>query len=148
MAELTERHHAHGSSYTAFAKHMERAVGHPAAFLLSLLVVVLWGFTGPLFNFSDTWQLVMNTTSSIVTFLMVFIIQYTQNRDTDAIQIKLDELLRAYHGAHTMLVSLEELGDEELQQLREKYTRLGYQARQEARRGRDDTGVPDLRIPK
>ena len=101
------------------------AVGSPRAFLVSLLAIIIWGTTGPMFGYSDTWQLVINTGTSLVTFLMVFLIQNSQNRDAKAVQLKLDELLRAVEGARTGLVNLENLSDEDLQQLQREFERLG-----------------------
>lgn len=100
------------------------AVGTPWAFLASLGLVILWAATGPLLRFSSQWQLLINTTTTVVTFLMVFLLQSTQNRHAVAVQIKLDELLRAVHGARTRLVNLEELSDEELSRLHEEFQRL------------------------
>ena len=100
------------------------AVGSPWAFVLAVLVIVAWIVTGPLFHYSDTWQLVINTATTIVTFLMVFLIQNTQNRDTKAIHLKLDELLRGVRGARNSLVSLERLSDDELEQLQHEFERL------------------------
>src|SRR4029079_5846278 len=97
--------------FSEFALITSRASGHPMAFLLALLVVVVWGATGPIFGYSDTWQLVINTGTTIVTFLMVFLIQNTQNRDTLALQLKLDELVLAQKGAHNSFVDLENLSD-------------------------------------
>jgi low affinity Fe/Cu permease len=103
--------------------------GRPVAFLLALLFVLVWALTGPLFGFSDTWQLIVNTTTTIVTFLMVFIIQDTQNRDTAAIQLKLDELIRATQGAHNALLDLEELDQEKLDAYKRSYEKLARAAR-------------------
>ena len=100
------------------------AVGSPWAFALAFAVIVAWLVTGPLFHFSDTWQLVINTATTIVTFLMVFLIQNTVNRDTKAIHLKLDELLRGVRGARNSLVSLEQLSDEELENLQHEFERL------------------------
>ena len=106
------------------AEWISSAVGSPVAFILALLVIVGWLVTGPLFHYSDTWQLVINTATTIITFLMVFLIQNTQNRDTKAIHLKLDELLRGVRGARNSLVSLEHLSDEELDQLQQEFDRL------------------------
>jgi low affinity Fe/Cu permease len=106
-------------------------------------VIAAWITTGPIFHFSDTWQLVINTATTIVTFLMVFVIQNTQNRDTEAIQIKLDELIRSTKGAHNALLDLEELEEEQLDQFRERYEVLARGARSELERGRLDTGTPE-----
>jgi low affinity Fe/Cu permease len=100
--------------------------------------------TGPLFDFSDTWQLVINTATTIITFLMVFVIQNTQNRDTQAIQVKLDELIRVTEGAHNALLDLEELKEEELDAFRARYEELACKARQETNRGKEDTDRPEV----
>lgn len=110
--------------FAAFSRACSNAVGSPPAFLLALGVVLTWAITGPLFGFSDTWQLVINTGTTIVTFLMVFLIQSTQNRDAKALHFKLDELLHAVHGAHEELIDVEDLSDEELDQLAEHYHRV------------------------
>jgi len=107
----------------------------PAIFAIALLVVIVWALTGPLFHYSDTWQLVINTGTTIVTFLMVFLIQNTQNRDTQAVQLKLDELIRVTKGAHNLLIDLEELDDEQVEQLRRTYERLGKIAREKPKSG-------------
>ncbi len=101
--------------------------------------------TGPIFGFSDTWQLVINTGTTIVTFLMVFLLQNTQYRDSEAIQIKLDELIRAMEGAHNMLLELEELDEKDLDRIRAEYRKLAEKARKDLKRGKSDTGVPDVR---
>jgi low affinity Fe/Cu permease len=111
-------------AFRKFAHAVSNAVGTPAAFLLALLSIVVWGATGPAFGYSDTWQLVVNTATTIVTFLMVFLIQNTQNRDAKAIHLKLDELLRGVKGARTSLVDLEELSDEELDALQKEFRAL------------------------
>ncbi|MGQ0701669.1 MAG: low affinity iron permease family protein [Gemmatimonadales bacterium] len=132
------------SWHSRLARGTARATGRPLTFLLALLIVVAWLVTGPLFGFSDTWQLVINTGTTIATFLMVFLIQSTQNRDTEAIQVKLDELLRTTDGAHVALIDLEELEERELDAIRAGYERLAEKARLELRRGRRDTGTPDV----
>jgi len=132
------------SEFTRFAKWTARATGRPLSFIIALAVIVIWAATGPIFHFSDTWQLVINTSTTIVTFLMVFLIQNTQNRDSEAIQIKLDELIRAMNGAHNALLDLEELEEEDLDHVRADYERLAEIARAELRRRRKDTGVPEV----
>ena len=116
-------------SFTRFAKATARASGHPLTFGLAVLVIFVWAVTGPLFHFSDTWQLFINTGTTIVTFLMVFLIQNTQNRDSVAMQIKLDELLRAVKGAHTALADLEDLTESELDAFKARYVRLAEAAK-------------------
>jgi low affinity Fe/Cu permease len=118
-----------GNSFNHFAKWTSRTAGHPQTFGLAIGVVLIWAVTGPLFGFSDSWQLVINTGTTIVTFLMVFLIQNTQNRDSVAMQIKLDELIRALKGAHNELVDLEEMTEEQLEHMKAHYTRLAEQAR-------------------
>lgn len=110
--------------FRKFAQTTSAVVGSSWAFITAVLIVVVWAFTGPLFGFSDTWQLVINTGTTIITFLMVFLIQNTQNRDAKAIHIKLDELIKAVSGARTGLVDLEELSDEELERLKKEFRRL------------------------
>jgi low affinity Fe/Cu permease len=109
--------------FNALARRVERWVGHPWAFVLAVVVVLVWALTGPLFRWSDTWQLVINTGTTIVTFLMVFLIQATQTRDTAAIHLKLAELLRAVEGARTSLGTAEDLPVQELDELREEIRR-------------------------
>jgi low affinity Fe/Cu permease len=130
------------SRFTRLAKWTSRVSGRPATFILAVVVILVWVITGPLFGFSDTWQLVINTGTTIVTFLMVFLIQNTQNRDSEATQIKLDELIRAVKGAHNALLDLEELEDEELDRLRDQYEMMAEHARSDLRAGRRDTGRP------
>ncbi|WP_024303177.1 low affinity iron permease family protein [Pseudogulbenkiania sp. MAI-1] len=132
------------SWFTRFAKWTSHITGKPSAFMVAGAVIAVWVVTGPLFRFSDTWQLVINTGTTIVTFLMVFLIQNTQNRDSEAIQVKLDELIRAIDGAHNALLDLEELEDEELDLIRARYERLAELARAEMRRGKFDTGTPPV----
>ena len=110
--------------FRRFATRTSEAVGSPAAFVIGLTVIVVWGLTGPFFGYSDSWQLVVNTATTIITFLMVFLIQATQNRDAKAIHLKLDELLRGVQGARTSMVALENCTDEELAELQEEFDRL------------------------
>jgi low affinity Fe/Cu permease len=117
--------------FTDFAKWIAEAAGHPISFSFALLTIIVWGASGPMFDYSDTWQLVINTGTTIVTFLMVFLIQKTQNRDTETIHLKLDELIRATQGARNMMLDLEHMDDESLKRLRDIYERLGSQARGE-----------------
>ena len=132
------------SPFGRFAKWTAHAAGHPLTFLLAVLIIVGWVITGPLFQFSDTWQLVINTGTTIVTFLMVFLIQNTQNRDSAAVQLKLDELIRAASGAHNALLDLEELSERDLERLRARYEELARRAREDLRFGGVDTGTPDV----
>lgn len=132
------------SLFTRFAKAAARVAGTPAAFLAALSVILVWAATGPLFGFGDTWQLIINTGTTIVTFLMVFLIQNTQNRDTEALQIKLDELIRVTEGAHNALMDLEELEEAQLNRIRAKYEKLAQLARAELGRGNVDIGVPKV----
>jgi low affinity Fe/Cu permease len=132
------------SRFTRFAKATSRVTGRPATFILAMGVILTWLVTGPLFRFSDTWQLVVNTGTTVITFLMVFLIQNTQNRDAEAVQVKLDELLRATAGAHNALLDLEELEERELDQILAGYARLAEGARADLRRGQRDTDVPEV----
>jgi low affinity Fe/Cu permease len=129
--------------YSRFAKASAHFCGRPRVFVLAVAVIAVWIITGPMFGFSDTWQLVINTGTTIITFLMVFLIQNTQNRDTEAIQVKLDELIRATKGAHNALLDLEELEEENLDAFRTKYQALASAARAELSRGFQDTGTPE-----
>jgi low affinity Fe/Cu permease len=134
------------SLFTRFAKWTARATGRPATFMLAAAIIVVWGATGPVFGFSNTWQLIINTGTTIVTFLMVFLIQNTQNRDTEALQVKLDELIRVTEGAHLVLLDLEELDDRQLDRIRNIYEELAKQAREDSQSGKEDTGTPELNL--
>lgn len=134
---------ANSTVYTQIAKSISRITGRPSTFSLAVLVIILWLVSGPIFGFSDTWQLVINTGTTIITFLMVFLIQNTQNRDTAAIQLKLDELVRAHQGAHNAILDLEELDDEMIEAFRARYRRLASEARAKLARGEMDTDTPD-----
>ena len=125
-----ELHQQHKSTvFGRFSRLTAAVAGKPVTFMIAVGVILLWGLTGPFFGFSDTWQLVINTGTTIITFLMVFLIQNTQNRDTEALQIKLDELIRAGKGARNEVLDLEELDEKELEKIREEYLHLADHAR-------------------
>jgi low affinity Fe/Cu permease len=119
--------------FTRFAKKAAHFTGTPACFMVALAIILAWAATGPIFKFNDTWQLVINTGTTIITFLMVFLIQNTQNRDTEAMQIKLDELLRSHRPANNALLDLEELEEEDMAELRKHYETLAEQSRTKRR---------------
>jgi len=119
--------------FHTFARWTAHLMGKPATFVLALVIVVVWAATGPVYGFSDTWQLIINTGTTIVTFLMVFLIQNTQNRDTQALQLKLDELIRVTKGARNLLIDLEEMDDSEIERLQRVYERLAHKARGESK---------------
>jgi low affinity Fe/Cu permease len=131
--------------FQRFARASARAAGGGPAFGLALTVILAWGVTGPLFHFSDTWQLVINTGTTIVTFLMVFLIQNTQNRDSEAMQIKLDELIRATGGCHNAVLDIEELSEDELDRMKHEYALLAKRAIADVRSGKSDVGTPELK---
>jgi low affinity Fe/Cu permease len=138
-------HHPYRPSpFSHFAKWTAHAAGHPLGFALAVFTILCWVVTGPLFGFSDTWQLMINTGTTILTFLMVFLIQNTQNRDGAAVQVKLDELIRAIEGAHNALLDLEELTERDLVRLRAHYQELARCAREDLQHGLADTGTPDV----
>jgi len=139
-----------GSAFDRFARQVARLAGHPLAFAGAFLLILVWLLAGPVFAFSSTWQLVINTATTIVTFLMVFVIQNTQNRDGEALQIKLDEVIRAVDGAHNALLDLEELSEPELAKFRERYVEMAREARDEIRSAEtaDDTGSPVIAFPE
>src|SRR5262245_14895303 len=132
------------SPFSRLAKWTSHVAGHPLGFGIAVLTIVAWAVLGPLFGFSDTWQLVINTGTTIVTFLMVFLVQNTQNRDSAAIHLKLDELIRALEGAHNACLDLEELSEDELEKIRDRYETLARSARDALRRGEIDTGSPHI----
>jgi low affinity Fe/Cu permease len=138
---MSKFHHA----FTVFAKWASRATGHPMAFVLAASVIIVWAVTGPMFGFNETWQLVINTGTTIITFLMVFLIQNTQNRDTAALQIKLDELIRSTKGAHNALLDTEELEEHELERLRTDYEDLASKARRDLDAGKTDTEIRETK---
>src|SRR5512142_3306737 len=129
------------STFSRFAKWIARVSGQPMTFGLALLIIIVWAITGPVFKFSDTWQLVINTSTTIITFLMVFLIQNTQNRDAEAMQLKLDELIRAISGAKNAMLDLEDLDQEELDEVRESYQKLANAAHRESERRQHKTGT-------
>ena len=131
--------------FSYLARRIAVLAGRPVVFLAAVVSIVLWALSGPLFGFSDTWQLVVNTTTTIVTFLMVFLIQNTQNRDTAAIQLKLDELIRATQGAHNALLNLEEIDEEQFERYRRSYEKLAARAREKLKKGELDTDSPEIK---
>jgi low affinity Fe/Cu permease len=133
-----------GSLFTRFAKWTSRAAGRPGAFVVAAGVIVVRGITGPVFKYSDTPQLVIYTGTTVVTFLMVFLTQNTRHRDTGALQIKLDELIRVTEGAHLVLLDLEELNETHLERIRANYEKLAARARADLKLGKVDTATPDV----
>jgi len=117
--------------FNKFSGAITKATGGPMAFIMALLVIIIWGITGPVFEFSDTWQLVINTGTTIITFLMVFVIQHSQNKDTMALQLKLNELIAASHDASNRLIAIEDLTEEELEVLKKFYIHLAQLAKKE-----------------
>ena len=134
----------HDSLFDRFAKWTSRAVGHHATFAAAVLIIVVWAITGPIFGFSNTWQLAINTGTTIITFLMVFLIQNTQNRDGAAVQLKLDELIRTIDGAHNAFLDLEELSEEDLSRIRARFEALARESRVDLKHGLRDTGTTEL----
>ncbi len=133
------------SQFDRFSKKTARWSGHPIAFVAAFALIVGWLVTGPIFHFGTTWQLVINTATTIVTFLMVFLIQNTQNRDGAAVQLKLDELIRAMQGAHNEFLDLEELTEGELDRIKTDFLQLADEARGNLRQGSSDTDTPEIR---
>jgi low affinity Fe/Cu permease len=129
--------------FHVFARATSRAAGKPAAFVIATLLILAWALSGPIFGFSNTWQLVVNTATTICTFLMVFLIQHTQNRDAETTQLKLAELIRATKGAKNSLVDLEGLSDEELEALEERYRALAAEARERRASGEYSAAADD-----
>jgi low affinity Fe/Cu permease len=127
--------------FNVIAKKASHAAGTPWTFLGAVIIVVVWGLSGPVFKFNDTWQLVINTGTTIITFLMVFLIQHTQNADTAAMQIKLDELIRATAEANNELLDLEELDEERLEEIRRSYEQMAHAAQAALQKRRDDSGT-------
>ncbi len=131
--------------FSQLARRVANLSGRPATFLAASAAILLWALSGPFFGFSDTWQLIVNTSTTVITFLMVFIIQSTQNRDTTALQIKLDELIRATQGAHNALLDLEEIDDEQFERYWRSYKRLAAAARAKLEKGELDTDSPEIK---
>lgn len=132
--------------FSRFSKWVSTKVGSPFAFIFSLILIVVWLVLGPFFNYSDTWQLVINTLTTIITFLMVFLIQNTQNRESIAVHLKLDELIRAIKTTHNELLKVEEIPDEELKSLLEQYENLALDIRKKIKHGDSVTGIPEISI--
>lgn len=130
--------------FLRFSKSLSVAAGKASTFTVAVALIVAWAVTGPFFGYSDTWQLIINTTTTIITFLMVFLIQNTQNRDTEAIQVKLDEIIRALEGAHNELLNVENLSEEELDNFRQRYEKLAVVAKDQLKNGLQDTNCPDV----
>lgn len=134
------------SPFSRFSKRTAYASGHPLAFGGAVAIILLWAVSGPLFGFSTTWQLVINTGTTIITFLMVFLIQNTQNRESLAVQLKLDDLIRAVDGAHNVLLDVEELEERELERIRDRYEEVARRARKNMRQGIADTAQVELAL--
>jgi len=130
--EQVKKTHGINLWFSRFASETAQVVGHPYMFLAAVFVIAFWGFSGPYFHFSDTWQLIINTGTTIITFLVVFLIQNTQNRDAKALHLKLDELIRSHHPANDDLIDIQKLSDEELDSLEERYAAIRKEC--EARR--------------
>jgi low affinity Fe/Cu permease len=130
--------------FTIAAEATALWMGKPSAFILSVFSVILWAVCGPFFHYSDTWQLVINTGTTVLTFLAVFLIQNTQNRDAKAVHLKLDELIRATKGAHTVLLDLEELNDKDLEDIYQKYEKIAAEGRRRLKAGKSDMNIPKV----
>jgi len=134
------------AAFGAVSRRIASATGRPGAFVLALVCIAAWAASGPWFHYSDTWQLVINTGTTVITFLMVFLIQNTQNRDSEALQLKLDELIRAIKGANNAMIDLESLDQDQLDRIRDTYTVLAEKARAGQQAGKDDTRVIDAQL--
>jgi low affinity Fe/Cu permease len=131
--------------FATLSKWTAKKAGHSSAFTIALAIILIWAVTGPVFNFSDTWQLFINTGTTIVTFLMVFLIQNSQNRDTIAMHLKLDEILRATKGAHNELVDIEDLEEKDLEEIKKRYEDLAHRIKVQVKNGKlRDTGTPRI----
>lgn len=130
--------------FSSFSKWISKILGSQFSFFFAFLLIVIWLFLGPIFDYSNAWQLVINTGTTIITFLMVFILQNTQNRDTLALHLKLDEIIRSMGNTHNQLLKIEELPEEELQKLIKRYEDLAASVKQHLRKGESDLGCPDV----
>jgi low affinity Fe/Cu permease len=143
MASHHKRFIKKGGTFSHFSRAVAFMVGQPWAFGVAWLVILIWAVVGPIFEYTDTWQLIINTGTTIVTFLMVFLIQNTQNHDSQVLHLKLDELIRATKGAHTAVMDSEELTDEEILKIKAAYAKLAELGRKNLREGGKDTGSED-----
>lgn len=132
--------------FVRFANWTSNVTAHSTSFMTACFIILIWGVLGPIFNYSDTWQLIINTGTTIVTFLMVFLLQNSQNRSAKALQLKLDELIRATKGAHNMLLDLEQLSEEELDRMQRLYTQLATKARSAGFNAAEDEGQPEVEL--
>ena len=124
--------------FQRFARMVVRTSGHPMAFAIAIGIILIWALSGPLFSFGNTWLLVINTVASIITFLMIFLIRNAQNRESEAVQLKLDELIRATKAAQNTLLDIEELSEEDLDRIKARFERLARKARQESNAGQTE----------
>ena len=131
--------------FSRFARWLSEKLGSSFVFIFALFLVIVWLLTGPYFQFSNTWQLVINTLGSVVTFLMVFLIQNTQNRDTIALHLKLDEIIRSSENAHNELLKVEQLDDKDLEELHKRYENLALDVKSHIKKGHSDLGTPDIK---
>lgn len=134
--------------FSKIARFLSYWLGHSITFCLASLMVLIWLAFGPYFNYSDSWELLINTLTTIITFMMVFLLQNTQNRDTTAIQLKLDEIIRSIQGSHNELVKIEEVSDDELKEILKRYEELATQIKCKIKNGKEVTGCPDINISK
>ena len=132
--------------FVRISQAIAELTGHPFVFIGAVCLIIIWACSGPLFGFSDTWQLIVNTSTTIITFLMVFLIQSTQNRDTEALHLKLDELIRATEGAHLALMDIEKLDDDEFQAFRKMYDKIAEDAKDRLQEGKTDINCPDIQL--
>ena len=129
-------------SFQKFARTVVHSSGHPMAFAIAIGIIVIWALTGPVFHFGDAWLLVINTAASIITFLMIFLIRNAQNRESEAVQLKLDELIRATNSAHNALLDIEELSEADLDRIKARFERLAKVAREDSVAGRPSAASP------